>query len=128
MTDVVRLAFPGPIAGHLDVSFEVVAAVATGLALGVEGVATPAERTGLRRLIGSADAPVTTAVTRAGSGVRIALQVDARWGTPLGRLADRLRHTVAGGLNASLGTTLGPEAVWVQFDDLRVEGPPGALQ
>ena len=127
MSDVVRLAFAGPIAGHLDVSFDAVAKVATALALDVEGVAEPAARSGLRRLSGSADAPVGTTVTRTDGGVRIALRVDARWGTPLGDLAHRLRQTVADGLNASLGTALGPEAVWVSFDALRVEDTGGAL-
>ncbi len=128
MTDVVRLAFAGPIAGHLDVPFDVVAKVATDLALSVAGVAPPAERSGLRRLGGSTDAPVTTEVTSEGGGVRISLRVDARWGTPLGDLANRLRHAVSDGLNASLGTTLGPEAVWVRFDKLRVDEAPGAVQ
>lgn len=127
MSDVVRLGFAGPITGHLDVSFDAVAKVATALALDVEGVAEPSARSGLRRLSGSADASVTTAVTRTDGGVRIALRVDASWGTPLGDLADRLRRAVAEGLNASLGTALGPEAVWVRFDALRVEDTDGAL-
>lgn len=121
MTDIVRLAFGGPAAGHLDVSFDAVAKVATALAIGVEGVAAEAARSGLRRLAGSADAPVTTTVTRVGSNVRITLQVDARWGTPLGELAERLRRTVSNGLNASLGTTLGTDAVWVRFDEIRFD-------
>ena len=127
MSDVVRLAFPGSIDGRLDVSFEVIAKLATGLALTVDGVARPAQRSGLRRLAGSADAPVPSAVTRGGGGVRITLRVDASWGTPLGELADRLRRTVSDGVNASLGTTLDPEAVWVRFDALRVEDTDGAL-
>ncbi len=128
MSDVVRLVFPGPVAGHLDVSFEVISKMATGLALAVDGVAPPTQRSGLRRLAGSADAPVTSSVTREGGAVRITLRVDASWGTPLGELTERLRRTVSTGLNASLGTTLGHDAVWVRIEDLRVEDALGTPQ
>lgn len=121
MSDIVRLAFAGPTAGHLDVAFDVVAKVATALAIDVDGVADASARSGLRRLAGAADAPVTTTVTRTGCGVRITLHVDACWGTPLGDLAERLRRTVSDGLNASLGTALGTDAVWVRFDAIRFD-------
>ena len=98
-----------------------------GWARTVVGGAEAANGGGRRRLAGAADAPVTSAGTREGGGVRITLRVDASWGTPLGELADRLRRTVSDGVNASLGTTLDPEAVWVRFDALRVEATDGAL-